>query len=228
MKKTVLLGMLALMMAMGAYAADEPLTHPDTKDWTDLFKSDLSNAEKPDGVWTFDKGELTANKDEAIWSQKDYKNYILDLEFRNAENSNSGVIIYCSDVKNWIPNAIEVQILDDFGKKWEGSPKSWYCGAIFGHLAPTKNTVKKPGEWNHMTIRCIGKKIDVALNGEHVTSMDMDKWTSNKTNPDGTEIPSWLGEKPLNAYATKGRIGLQGKHAEAPIFFRNIKVKELK
>lgn len=227
MKKTLLIACLAITLTLGAYAADAPLAHPDTKDFQDLFKSDLSNAKFPEGVWTVKDGVITASKDEAIWSDKDYENFILDLEFKNAENSNSGVIVYCSDMNNWIPNAVEVQILDDFGKKWEGSPKSWYCGAIFGHLPPTKNTVKKAGEWNRMTIRCQGKKIDVALNGEHVTSMDMDKWTSAKTNPDGTEIPAWLSN-PLNTLPTKGRIGFQGKHGEAPIFFRNIKIKELK
>jgi hypothetical protein len=57
--------------------------------------------------------------------------------------------------------------------------------------------------------------------------MDMSLWTSAKTNPDGSEIPSWLN-KPLSKHPTKGRIGLQGKHAGAPIWFRNIKIRELR
>jgi hypothetical protein len=78
-----------------------------------------------------------------------------------------------------------------------------------------------------MTITCKGKMIYVMLNGELVTEMDMSKWTSAKTNPDGSEIPSWLST-PFAELPTKGRIGLQGKHAGAPIFFRNVKIKELK
>ena len=46
-------------------------------------------------------------------------------------------------------------------------------------------------------------------------------------NPDGSEIPSWLS-KPLAELPTRGRIGFQGKHAGAPIWFRNIKIKLLK
>jgi hypothetical protein len=64
-------------------------------------------------------------------------------------------------------------------------------------------------------------------NGEKVTEMDMGLWTSAKTNPDGSEIPAWLS-RPFAELATKGRISFQGKHAAAPIFFRNIKIKELR
>jgi hypothetical protein len=105
-------------------------------------------------------------------------------------------------------------------------PGTWHCGAIFGHLAPTKSVVKKPGEWNRYTITCAGKRITVVLNGEKVTDMDMSLWTSAKTNPDGSEIPSWLS-RPFAELATKGHIGFQGKHAGAPIYFRNIRIREL-
>lgn len=208
-------------------AASGPLVHPDATGWEDLFAPDLSNAIKPKGVWTFENGELTAGKDEAIWSKKDYENFVLDLEFKNAEETNSGVIVYCSDVMNWIPNSVEIQIADDYAKKWAESPKSWQCGAVFGHLPAGKSMVKKPGEWNRFTIRCVGKHIDVALNGEQIVSMNMDDFTSAKTNPDGTEIPSWLS-KPKSLLPTRGKVGFQGKHAGAPIWFRNIKIKELK
>jgi hypothetical protein len=209
-----------------AKPALEPLTHPDTTGWPDLFAPDLSNAERAGKIWTMEEGVLTASKDIALWSNRDYENFILDLEFKTADGTNSGVIVYCSNMKDWIPNSVEVQIADDFAAKWAESPKTWQCGAIFGHLAPTKSAVKKPGEWNRFTIRCVGKQIDVVLNGELVSSMDMNLWTSAKTNPDGSEIPEWLST-PFAELATKGRIGLQGKHAGAPIWFRNLKVKEL-
>jgi len=228
-----LMGCGVVVLMMGAvYAADEitktsPLTkHPDTTGWADLFAPDLSDAVKPKDVWTVENGELTASKDEAIWSKDDYENFVLDLEFKNAPETNSGVIVYCSNMLNWIPNAVEIQIADDYAKKWAESPKSWQCAAIFGHLPASKSMVKKPGEWNHYTIRCVGPKIEVMLNGELVTSMDMTKWTSAKTNPDGSDIPPWLS-KPKCELPTKGKIGLQGKHAGAPIWFRNLKVKKL-
>lgn len=227
---TLLLG--AIVCAGGAYAADIAKTgtfsHPaDAAGWEDLFAPDLSNAHKPKDIWTIENGELTASEDKAIWTKKDYENFVVDLEFKTADGTNSGVIVYCSNTLNWIPNSVEIQIADDFAKKWADSPKSWQCGAIFGHLGASKSMVKKPGEWNRFTIRCVGKMIDVVLNGELVTSMDMSLWTSAKTNPDGTEIPEWLST-PFASLPTKGKIGLQGKHAGAPIWFRNLKVKELK
>jgi hypothetical protein len=191
-----------------------------------LFAADLSNAIFTQGVWTSEDGVITASKDQAIWTKKDYDNFVLDLEFKTASGTNSGVVVYCSDMKNWIPNSVEIQIADDFAEKWAKSPATWHCGAIFGHLAPSKSMVKKPGQWNRFTVTCVDQQIDVALNGERITSMDMSLWTSAKTNPDGSEIPPWLN-KPLSKHPTKGRIGLQGKHAGAPIWFRNIKIREL-
>ncbi len=222
---------LASQVVLGQGAAKTkleipPKSHPDTSGWADLFKADLSNANKPVGVWTFADGVLTASKDEAIWTKKDYDNFVLDLEFKTADGTNSGVIVYCSNTKRWIPNSIEVQIADDYAAKWAKSPKTWQCGAIFGHLAPSKRTVKKPGQWNRFTITCKDHMIYVMLNGETVTTMDMRKWTSAKTNPDGSEIPRWLS-KPVATLPTHGRIGLQGKHAGAPIWFRNLKLMEL-
>jgi hypothetical protein len=202
-------------------------THPDVSNWQGLFTPDLSNAVFPEGIWTFENSILTASKDQVIWTAGDYDNFTLDLEFKTDAGTNSGVIVYCSDTRKWIPNSVEIQIADDYAEKWAKSPGTWHCGAIFGHLAPSKSMVKKPGEWNRFTITCLGQKIEVVLNGEHVTSMDMSQWTSAKTNPDGSEIPKWLS-KPLSEQPTKGKIGLQGKHAGRPIWFRNIKIKELK
>ncbi len=202
-----------------------PKGHPDSAGWQPLFAADLSDAEFPSGVWTVGDGVLTASADQCIWTKKEYGSFVLDLEFKTAEGTNSGVIVYASDTKEWIPHSVEVQIADDFAKEWAEKPASWHCAAIFGHLAPTKSTVKKPGEWNHMTVTCKGPMIQVVLTGELVTSMDMRLWTSAQKNPDGTEIPSWLS-KPLAELPTKGRIGLQGKHAGAPIYFRNLRISE--
>jgi hypothetical protein len=219
--------MVPLFVFVNCQQASSPTDKKSGKDgWHELFASDLSNADYPVGIWTFENGILTASEDQCIWTKKDYKNFTLDLEFKTAEGTNSGVIVYCTNTEDWIPNSVEIQIADDFAKQWAESPKTWQCGAIFGHLAPTHSMVKKPGEWNNFTITCKGKMIQVKLNGMQVTEMNMDLWTSAKTNPDGSEIPSWLST-PFAELATHGRIGLQGKHAGAPIYFRNLKIKEL-
>ena len=200
--------------------------HAQNESWKPLFDEGLTNAMFPKGVWTVENGVLTASKDECIWTVKDYDNFVLDLEFKTAEGTNSGVIVYCSNWRNWIPNSVEIQIADDFAEQWANADKTWQCGAIFGHLAASESQVKKPGEWNKMQVTCTDKNIQVHLNGSLITEMDMALWTSGTKNPDGSAIPEWLST-PFADLPTKGKIGFQGKHAGAPIWFRNIRIKEL-
>lgn len=228
-KKTIVLTMMSSVVFLQSCTEKIPVppkAHPDVSQWQDLFAADLSNAAFPKGVWTFENGVLTASEDQVIWSKKDYDDFIIDLEFKTENGTNSGVIVYCTDMENWIPNSVEVQIADDFAEQWAKSPKTWHCGAIFGHLAPTKSMVKKPGQWNRFTVTCKDKMIYVMLNGQMVTEMNMDLWTSATKNPDGSDIPSWLST-PFAKLPTHGNIGLQGKHAGAPIYFRKVKIKEL-
>ncbi len=228
MSRLLIFAMYLFCLSACSQSMKVPLkTHPDTADWQPLFADDLSNTEFPEGIWTMTDGILTASEDQNIWTNRDYDNFILDLEFKTEDGTNSGVIVYCSDPGNWIPNSVEIQIADDYAEKWAKSPKTWQCGAIFGHLPASKQVVKKAGEWNRYTITCQDNMIYVILNGEAITTLDMKLWTSAETNPDGSEIPSWLS-KPLAELPTMGRIGFQGKHAGAPIYFRNIKIKELK
>ena len=195
--------------------------------WKSLFGTNLSEANYNPEVWSETKGVLGAVKDESIWTKIPYENFELDLEFKNDAGTNSGVVIYCTDTTNWIPNSVEIQIADDHSEKWGNADKYAQCGAIFGHLPANKQkVVKKPGVWNHMRIRCIGQYISVILNGKKVNQMDMGKWTSGTENPDGTKIPSWL-PTPFAELPTKGYIGLQGKHGDALIWFKNVKVRDL-
>ena len=218
----------ALFVVPSAFAQVPPTEHPDTSGdgWKPLFQPDLSDAEYPEGIWMWQNDELTATEDQNIWTGEEYDNFMVDLEFKTAEGTNSGVIIYVSDTENWIPNSVEVQIADDYAEKWATSPKTWQAGAIFGHLAPTRSAVKRPGEWNRYTITAQDSMLYVLLNGEPVTTMNMKHWTSATTNPDGSEIPKWLST-PFAELPTRGRIGLQGKHAGAPVWFRNLRVKRL-
>jgi hypothetical protein len=209
-------------------AATAPLlkAHPDSKNWEDLFRTDLSNATHPAGVWSCTDGILTATEDQNIWTKADYGDCVLDLEFKLEPGANSGVFVYNSNPKEWMPNSVEIQILDDYSDKWKTVPKTWLCGGFFGHSAPLKQAGKPAGQWNRMTIACQGPHITALLNGELVTDVDLRQWTSSTKNPDGSEIPSWL----ISTWAKlpqHGRIGLQGRHAGAGIFFRNLKIQQL-
>ena len=145
---------LLVMLAAGTwsegFAQERPVAHPDVSapGWVDLFEPDLSNALYPEGVWRFRDGVLTASEDEIIWSAQPFDRFILDLEFKTAPGTNSGVFVYGSDIDNWVANSVEIQIADDFAEQWSNAPASWRSGAIFGRLPASKSMVRQPGEWN--------------------------------------------------------------------------------
>lgn len=191
-----------------------------------LFDANLGNADYNKSVWSVDKdGVMRATKDEIIFTKRDYKNFELELEFRIEKESNSGVVIYCSDTKNWIPNSIEIQIADSSSRAF-GKPY-WNCACIFGLVNSEFDTRLSYGQWHKMKIRAVGQKIDVWLNGRHASSMDMSKWTDNDKNPDGSTILPWLRARKKAELPTVGKIGFQGKHGGASTDFRNIFIKEL-
>ena len=224
--KTNLLYLLLLLMS-SSFCGFAASGGQKSSGWKPLFGKNLSLAKFDKNVWRMADGTLTASEDKNIWTVSEYENFVLDLEFKTADETNSGVFVYCSDPVNWTANSVEIQIADDYCKKWGTARKDYQCGAIFGHLpASEQKVVKKPGEWNRMVITCKGQMIEVVLNGKNITKIDMSKWTSGKTNPDGSVIPAWL-PKPLSELPTKGIIGLQGKHANASIWFRNVRIKNL-
>lgn len=145
MKPIVFLLLLLISLPMAQAQDVPPSKHPKSKSWQDLFQPDLSNALNPDGVWTFEDGILTASEDKNIFTKKVYDNFILDLEFKTAEGTNSGVVVYCSDTDNWIPNSVEIQIEDNHAND-PAHPSPWPCGSIYGHLAANEVRVKKPGK----------------------------------------------------------------------------------
>ena len=216
------------MCAIQCFAQDTAYINPDTSGsgWVTMFNTDLSNAIFPADVWIDSAGIITATKDEAMWSKDEYHNFVLDLDFMNANGTNSGVMVHATDIANWIQHSVEIQIADDYSKEWGSSPATRQCDSKFGHQAATHKTLHHPEEWNHYTIICIGRKIYVVLNGTLVNTCDMSLFTSAKTNPDGSEVPSWLSN-PMATLPLHGHIGFQGKHAGAPIWFKNIMVKRL-
>lgn len=212
-----LLPILALFFSIGIDAQENK--------WISLFGENLSEAIFDPEAWSLTDDVLTATKDAAIWTNTEYEAFELDLDFKNDNGTNSGVMVYCTNREDWIPNSVEIQIADDHYEKWAEAKPYERCGAIYGHLGPSKEkTVKKSGQWNHLRVRCAGQRISVILNGKKVTEMDMALWTSGTVNPDGSEIPAWL-PTPFAELPVKGFIGLQGKHGEAGISFKNIKIR---
>lgn len=224
------IALFATVIAGTGCADSSAAGHADPGKWRPLVDDDLSDTtlagKNADRAWVLESpGTWRSDIDRMLFTRESYENFVLDLEFKNAPGTNGGIILYCSDVANWVPNSAEVQIADDTCPKWSADPKT-RCGSFYGRQPATKFLVKKPGEWNRCTVTCIGKKVTVELNGETVNRFDLARFTDAKRNPDGSKAPGWLS-KPPAGLPQKGHIGFQGKHGAAPIWYRNIRIREL-
>jgi hypothetical protein len=183
----------------------------------------------PQAHWTVEEGVISLkdrtdgalNNDDYLWSQESYGNFVLELEYKTPEGqANSGVFLRTADLRDPVYSGIEIQISHSYGRK-EVS-RGGTAGAVYDCLAPRKNLAKPPGQWNRCRITCRDNWIQVELNEEVVTEMDLDLWTETGKNPDGT--PNKF-TKPLKQFARCGHIGLQD-HGR-PIWYRNVRVKRL-
>lgn len=214
--RAVLLALLAVGSLQTHLTAAE---HPDTAGWQDLFAADLSNALAAEH-WTLEQGILVAKDHDTLWTKESYGNFILDLEFKVAKESNSGVFLRSGDIKN-VLSALEIQVHDSA----DGS-KYGMVAAIYDAMPPRKAMAKPVGEWNRFTITCRDSLISVVFNGEEVIHADLNNWPEVKKNPDGTPNKFPVA---LKDFARKGPIGLQGLHgkAQAPVWYRKLKIKVL-
>lgn len=182
-----------------------------------LLKQDLSNAEFAPGSWVWEGDVLVAKGGGDLWTKESYGDFALSLEFKTEASSNSGVFLRGSDIKDWLNNAIEVQILQGDAE----NPRH-VVGSLFDVLAPNRQLPIEPGTWNKMIIVAEGANLVVYLNGEQVVKADLGQWTTAGKNPDGS------ANKFAKAYrdmAREGRIGLQ--YHDTPISFRNLLIERL-
>lgn len=224
LKKTrFVLTSIVTWLACSAVAplAAAPKAHPDTKGWEKVFAEDFSNAVTKPGKWAFEQGILVAKDHETLWTKKSYSNFILDLEFKVAKESNSGVFLRSGDIKNVLA-ALEIQVHES-----QDGANYGMVGAIYNAQPPAKSMAKPVGEWNRFTITCRDSRVSLIFNGEEVWNVDLNDWKEPKKNADGTpnKFP-----KALKDFSRSGPIGLQGLHgkAQAPVWYRNIRIKELK
>jgi hypothetical protein len=154
--------------------------------------------------------------------EKTWSDFVLSLDFKISEGCNSGVFIRTFPLtprpgKDVGFNGIEVAIDDTTAAGYHDT------GAIYDLVKPSKNAMRPPGRWNHLVVTCDGPRIAVELNGETVTRMDLDEWTSPNRRPDGSAHKFDVAYKD---HPRSGYIGLQDHGS--PCWFKNIKIKPLK
>jgi hypothetical protein len=190
--------------------------------WRELFNGkDLSGWRlNPTNYWIVKDGQITWKESAVdLWTEEEFGDFILELEFKCSAGCNSGVFIRTGDIKDNVQSGIEVQIWDSVGKI---RMEKHYCAAIYDALEPSKNVEKPIGEWNTMRIAARGAAIVVELNGQKVIDMNLDRWSEAGKNPDGTANKF---KRPLKDFPRKGFIGLQDHHKA--VWFRNVRIKAL-
>src|SRR3954465_12335871 len=127
--------------------------------------------------WYVEGGELICesgpDKEYGYLStNRNYKNFILELKFKQEANGNSGVFIRSgiegTKISGW---QIEVApenlhtggIYESYGRGWLIQPK------------PEDEKILKQGEWNLMKIRAAGDEITTWLNGHQMVRLKDEK-----------------------------------------------------
>ncbi|MBA2499772.1 MAG: DUF1080 domain-containing protein [Chitinophagaceae bacterium] len=105
-------------------------------------------------------------------TNKKYKNFILQLQFKLEANGNSGVFIR-SDIEGTKISGWQVEvapadhhtggIYESYGRGWMIKP------------SPEKEKILKPNDWNDMRIEVVGDKVTTWLNGQQMVQLEDEK-----------------------------------------------------
>jgi hypothetical protein len=205
-------------------AAQEPSI--DADGFTVLFNGKDLTGWQPATNWTVENGVIALkdrsdrqeHNDNYLWTKQPYGDFVLDLEFKVAQGTNSGIFLRTSDLKDPVYTGIEVQVANAVPGQ---PPTKNNIGSLYDLVAAKSNPLH-PDDWNRYTITCQASKISVTLNGQLVVDADLDQWTEVGKNPDGTVNKF---KRALKDFARTGYIGLQDHGS--PVWYRNIRVKRL-
>ena len=146
-------------------------------------------------VWKVENDALITpgNGPELIYDGK-FEDFKLHVEFKCAENSNSGI---------YLRGRYEVQVETDSIEE----PPSHHMGSVYGFLAPEPELPRKPGTWQTYDITLIGRRITVVQNGQAII--------------DNKEIPGITGGALDSHEELPGAIYLQGSE-KGRVAYRSI------
>ena len=143
--------------------------------------------------WYVDNGELICEsgpekKYGYLSTNKAYKNFILDVNFKQEANGNSGVFVRSNitgigkngpDIKGWqvevAPSNLHTGGVYESGAEGGVGGRGWLI-----QPSPENEKVLRQGEWNHMRIKVVGDEITSWLNGIEMVHLKDAKFGSGK------------------------------------------------
>ena len=209
-------------------ARDNELSEPEKRDgWLLLFDGKtLSGWINSNGTaprTPVENGALNPHKagHYMLVHTQQWANFLLALDFKISPGCNSGIFIRTDSLtprpgKDVGFNGLEIAIDDTKGAGYHDT------GAIYDLVKPARNAMKPVGEWNHIEITSTNDVIEVVLNSELTTRMNVDQFKEAYKRPDGTAHKFDIAYKD---HSRKGYIGLQDHGS--PCWFKSIKLRPL-
>ena len=149
-----------------------------------------------------------------LYTEKEYANFVLRLDFRLSKGGNNGIGIRAPLEGDAAYQGMEIQVLDDYAKRYRNLQPWQHTGSIYNVVPAKTGVLKKAGQWNEYEITADGRRVSIKLNGVVVVDADLDS----------VKDPEVLKKHPGLARAS-GHIGFLGHGTK--VEFRNIRVKEL-
>ena len=145
-------------------------------EWTSLFDGQSLKGWVGEGYVVKDGAITCTPKGTFLRTEKEYADFVLELEFQLQPGSNNGIGIRYPGIGDAAYAGSEIQVLDDAHPKYHNDKTQladWqHHGSVYG-IAPSiqskKSYLKPVGEWNKQTLLVIGDHIKVILNGETIT-----------------------------------------------------------
>lgn len=149
-----------------------------------------------------------------LFTEKEYANFVLRLEFMVSPGGNNGVGIRAPFEGDAAYVGMEIQVLDDPAPQYKDIQPAQHTGSIYQVFPAKLGALKPQGQWNSYEITANGRRVTVKLNGQTTVDADLDT----------VKDPEVLKKHPGLARTT-GHIGFLGHRSH--VEFRNIRIKEL-
>jgi hypothetical protein len=150
-----------------------------------------------------------------LFTEKEYANFVLRLEFKLSPGGNNGVGLRAPLEGDAAYKGMEIQVLDDPAPQYKDIKPAQHTGSIYGVVAAKQGALKPTGEWNAYEITARGRHVSIKLNGTMIVDANLDSVTDAEL----------LKQHPGLARTT-GHVGFLGHRSH--VEFRNIRIKELK
>jgi hypothetical protein len=151
-----------------------------------------------------------------LYTEKEYDNFILRLEFKLTPGANNGLGIRAPLEGDAAYVGMEFQVLDNTAEVYANLKPWQYHGSVYGAIPAKRGYLKPVGKWNEQEVIVDGTRIRIILNGTTIVDGDITDAIRNGT-MDGKDHPG-LKRK-------SGHIGFLGHGSE--LWYRNIRIKEL-